>query len=415
MDVLFSPRQLSLVGRYTWRRHARAQLASGLAEGILGLATFAAMRSLGAPAWIAPAMVVLSQASWIASPMWEHAVARVAPNRAFRIFGAFSLVALACMALVHVEPTAQGNGYGIGDLGLFLGCYALCYAAFGGQIAQRGALIRANYQVINRGRVFGVLSVLSRGASIVSAKSAGFLLNSDPRWLRVVFPVAGVLVFLENATLSLIRWRRGGRVRAASAGFREAWKRSARLLRDDAAFRRYEIAWSLYGVGFLMSTPMIVVFGESDLQVSYNEWTWAQGVALPLAGILGTAPAGRLVDRLGPVRTTAVSYFLLVVFFALIPFATTPTHLIAGFALWGLSMAGVGIVWNLGPLAFAAEGDGRKYAAAHVALVGVRSVVGPPLGYLIAETISLRATFGVSAVMVAIAGVICWRVRAPGH
>jgi predicted MFS family arabinose efflux permease len=260
-----------------------------------------------------------------------------------------------------------------------------------------------------------VLSVVSRGASIASAKAAGFLLNADPRWLRVVFPVAGVLCFAENTVLSLIRWRRGGRTRTVGAGFREAWKRSARLLRDDAAFRRYEIAWSLYGVGFLMSTPMIVVFGESDLQVSYNEWTWAQGVAMPIAGILGTVPAGRLVDRLGPVRTTAVSYFLLTVFFALIPFAATATHLVAAFFVWGLAMAGVGIVWNLGPLSFAPEGEGRRYAAAHVALVGLRSVVGPPLGYLIAETVSLRATFVVSAVMVAAAGAICWRVRAPGH
>jgi len=413
--VLFSPRQLSRVGRYTWRRHARAQVAAGLAEGILGLASFAAMRSLGAPSWIAPAMVVLSQASWIASPMWEHAVARVPPNRAFRIFGAFALTALACMALVRVEPTAQGDGHGVGDLALFLGCYALCHVAFGGQIAQRGALIRSNYMALNRGRVFGVLSVISRSASIVSAKAAGMLLNADPRWLRLTFPLAGALVFLENATLSLIRWRRGGRTAVASAGFREAWKRSARLLRDDRAFRMYEIGWSLYGIGFLMSTPMIVVFGERGLQVSYNEWTWAQGVAMPVAGILATAPVGRLVDHIGPVRATAASWFLLTVFFALIPFATTAGHLIAGFALWGFAMAGVGVTWNLGPLAFAPEGDGRKYAAAHVALVGVRSVIGPPLGYLIAETVSLRAAFGVAAVLVFSAAVLCWRLRAPNH
>lgn len=411
----FHPRQLSRVGRYTWRRHARAQVASGLAEGILGLASFAAMRSLGAPSWIAPAMVVLSQASWMLSPMWEHAVAHTAPNRAFRIFGAFSLLALLGVAVVDVQPTARGNGYGVGDLYLFLACYALCYVSFGGQIAQRGALIRANYKAENRGRVFGMLSVVSRGAQIASAKAAGLVLNTDPRWLRVVFPLAGVLYFLENSLLSLIRWRRGGRTREPGPGFREAWKRSARLLRDDREFRMYQIAWSLYGIGFLASTPMIVVFGESDLQVSYNEWTWAQGVALPVAGIVGTIPAGRLVDRLGPVRTTALSYLVLTVFFVLIPFATSATHLIAGFTLWGLSMSGIGIVWNLGPLAFAREGEGRRYAAAHVALVGLRSVIGPALGYAIAETVSLRATFAVSAVMVFAAGLICWRIRAPGH
>ena len=410
-----SPRRLSRVGRYTWRLHWRASVASGLAEGILGLATFVAMRSLGAPIWIAPAMVVLSQASWIASPMWEHAVSRVPPHRAFRIFGLLAFAGLAAIAFVGVERTAGHDGYGTGDLTLFLGCFVLVHVVFGGQIAQRGALIRANYAVLNRGRVFGALSVVSRSASIASTKAAGALLNADPRWLRVVFPLAGLLYLAENATLSLVRWRRGGRTHGGGAGFREAWKRSARLLRDDPTFRRYELAWMLYGIGFLMGIPMVTVLGESVLQFSYNEWTWAQGAALPVATVVGTIPAGRLVDRVGAVRTTAFAYALLTAFFALLPFATTFGHVVAAFVLWGFAMAGIGIVWNLGPLAFAAEGEGRKYAAAHVALVGVRSVIGPPLGLLIAETVALRATFVVSACLIATAGVICWRLPAPSR
>ena len=334
-----APRNLSRVGRYTWRRHAPAQVATGLVQGLVGLASFAAMRSLGAPAWIAPAMVVISQASWMASPMWENVVARTGPQRAFRMFGALAMLTLLGIAFVDVQPTSRGDGHGVGDLTLFLVCYALCYVSVGGQIAQRGALIRTNYKVLNRGRVFGLLSLVARSAQIVSAKAAGFLLNMDPRWLRVVFPVAGLLYLVENVQLSRIRWRRGRAEHEPGSGFRASWARCVSLLRDDHQFRRYEIAWTLYGTGFLMSTPMIVVFGESDLQVSYNEWTWAQGVAMPVAGIIGTPFAGRLVDRLGPVRMTALSFVVLSLFFALIPFVTTAVELVAAFALMGFAMA----------------------------------------------------------------------------
>ncbi len=406
-------RRLDRVERYTWRRHWRAQVASGLGEGVLGLASFVALRSLGAPTWIAPLIVVLAQSPWMFSPMWEHAVARFEPHRAFRWFGAAFALPLVAIAFVSVTPGARGDGHGVGDVGLFLACYVVAQAVHGGDIAQRSALIRANYRERVRGSVFGALAVIARGASIASAKAAGVVLEADPRWLRVVFPVAGALSFGEQMLLSRIRWRRDGLRRAAQTaggGFREAWKRSVRLLRDDRDFRTYEIAWSLYGMGFLASTPMIVVFGERDLGASYATWTWAQGVSMPLAQIAATAPFGWLVDRVGAVRTTAFAYVLVTLFLASVPFVHTGPALVACFALWGVAMAGVNIVWNVGPLAFAPEGRGRHYAAAHVALVGLRSLLGPPLGYLLFQTVGMRATFALCAALVACGTVTAFRL-----
>ena len=405
---------LNRLERYTWRRHRPAQVFNGLEDGILGLASFVALRSLGAPAWIAPLMVVLAQAPWILSPMWEQAISRMPPHRAFRWFGVGLGLPLVAMALVGVTPTGD-EGHGSGDYVLFLALYVLAHLVIGGSIAQRGAMIRTNYRNEVRGSVFGLLQVLGQSASIATAKLSGALLNADPRFLRVLFPLAGVLGFLGQLRLSTIRWKRGGRTgrpREGGPGFREAWKRSARLLRDDRDFMVYQVAWSLYGMGFLMSTPMIVVFGESRLGLSYNDWTWAQGVAFPLASILAVAPVGRLVDRLGPVRMTALAFFLLVGFFAALPLVRTAPQVIAAFAFWGVAMAGVGIVWNVGPLAFAPEGRGRHYAAAHVAIVGVRSLLAPLLGYLVAELLSIEVLFLVTAALVLAGGVVAWRLHA---
>jgi len=43
------------------------------------------------------------------------------------------------------------------------------------------------------------------------------------------------------------------------------------------------------------------------------------------------------------------------------------------------------ILWNLGPIAFAREGEGMQYMAIHVALVGVRGLLGHPVGGVITE------------------------------
>ena len=47
-------------------------------------------------------------------------------------------------------------------------------------------------------------------------------------------------------------------------------------------------------------------------------------------------------------------------------------------------MTGVMILWNMGPVAFAREGEAMYYMAVHVFLVGIRGLIGHPIGGWIA-------------------------------
>lgn len=51
------------------------------------------------------------------------------------------------------------------------------------------------------------------------------------------------------------------------------------------------------------------------------------------------------------------------------------------FALFGVAMAFIHFVWNLGPVAFARNGNPLPYTSTHAALVGVRASVGFPLAF----------------------------------
>ena len=117
------------------------------------------------------------------------------------------------------------------------------------------------------------------------------------------------------------------------------------------------------------------------------------------------------VSRSPCVRTTALSFLLLVIFLGSVPLVSTATGLVIVFAVWGVAMAGVMVTWNLGPLHFAPEGQGSKYASVHVFLVGVRSTVAPMLGYAVAELLGLNMLFWLSAGLMATATVTVWMLR----
>jgi predicted MFS family arabinose efflux permease len=197
---------------------------------------------------------------------------------------------------------------------------------------------------------------------------------------------------------------------------RNAWRETFRILREDRAFRTYERAFMLYGLGFLSSVGLVVLYADERLGLSYDAFTSAQSVSFPLAQIAGAALLGRVSDRLGVVRTTAVSFAILAVFFALMPLVGSAAQLAAACLIWGVAMGGVNIGWSLGPLHFAPDGQAHMYGAVHFCLVGVRSLVGPFLGYMMRKQFGFGPAFALSAVLVTSAAATAWRLgRVPSR
>ena len=411
------PRGIPAVAAYTWQRQWRAEAFIGLCSGILGLASFVALRSLGAPTWVVPLITVAGQVPWILAPAWEPLFAKIHPQRAFLWLGVLSKGPLLLVALVEVTRTGA-QGHGSGDWRLFLTAVVLFYLVDGAYIPHRGALLRANFPTPVRGRMFGLLSTVALVASILANRGGGWLLDGDPAWLRVLFPVAAVCGIAGHVFLSRIRWKRDGEapasfgpgLRAGAAALAKAWRQAFVVLGKDRDFRAFEVGFMLYGFGLLMSTPLLIAYAEEHLRLSTNEFSWAQGTVQPLAHLGSVWLIGRLSDRLGLVRTTALSFLVLVAFFAAMPFVGSASGLIPLYAVLGVAMAGVNVGWNLGPLRFAPEGRSRTYTSVHVLLVGVRSGTAPLLGYALGSLTSYDVAFALSAALQAVAFATLWRL-----
>lgn len=398
LDLSVFPR----VARYTFRRQAPGQVAMGAMSGVVNsLAAFVAMRTLGAGPWVAPAFVVIGQFPWLFAPLWERRMTTSAPRRVFLKVGA--LATLPVLAIAFVDPQHGDAGPDPIWLTLFFAALALSYSVNGAYQVHRMALVRANYAASIRGRVFGVLYTLTAVAGIASSKAAGALLDQDPALLRVVFPAAALVGFLDAFLLSRIRWRgwkrqaRQARENPPSGGRGRRLVDSLKVLGRDRDFALFETAFMLYGFAFLMSKPMLAVFGERDLHASYAAWTWADGVASPLAMVVCLPLTGRLVDRIGITRTAAIAFGLLGTAMLSLAFVESTTGLVVSCAMFGAAMSGVNVAWTLGPLHFAKDGRTHAYTSVHVFLVGVRSVIAPGLGYAIASLTNVRVTFLVAA------------------
>jgi MFS family permease len=120
-------------------------------------------------------------------------------------------------------------------------------------------------------------------------------------------------------------------------------------------------------------------------------------------------PAGFLMDKIGAVRTTGLSFLFLMVYPILLIFADGPTALLVASVCYGLAHSGTSMGWMLGPVSLAPSPDKvPQYVAIHATLVGIRGKVFQFLGvglYMLVGKVShsMSAAFAVPFVLAAAA------------
>jgi hypothetical protein len=65
----------------------------------------------------------------------------------------------------------------------------------------------------------------------------------------------------------------------------------------------------------------------------------------------------------------------------------------------------------MGPILFAGNRDAAAYMGVHVTMVGIRGLIGNPLGLFFLETIGSRATFLVSGALFLIGSLLMARLQ----
>lgn len=312
---------------------------------------------------------------------------------------------------------------GAGSAVSFMAVIAAATFLYGAVVPAANALLQRNFSADERGRVLGFGIALQALTAIAVSLLVGRLYDWRPEAYRVVYPAAAACGFFSCLSLARVRFRSrpgehaesrlfgAGLGGALAAALRRPFAGALVLLREDRGFRRYEAGFMAYGLAWMMLQPTIPVFLVEKLQVAYSEVANARGLIYFTMIAALSHPFGRLLDRVGPIRVSRVAFTILAAFPLLLASAHGVGTAYLAFLVYGCGMAAVNLGWTTGPIHFAGARDSAGYMGAHVALVGVRAIVGGPFGiWLYRASGSPTATFALASGLFVVAALI----MAPG-
>jgi MFS family permease len=387
-----------------------------------------ARKTLGASQFQLVLLTMVPGSSWLLSLLFSQQFLDVDRRRLFLWAGLLGRLPLLLVGFIH----------GPWPFLALLVLHGLVQTAL---IPAQNSIYQQNYDPTSRGRLFGKASVWGGVATAVVGLGAGLLMDTPwaaAPWLagpgsyRWLYGLAGAAGLGACLVYGSIRLRGSGRpvprapieATVQVAGWADpilgvvhgSLRGAARAIRttlvEDAGFRRFEVALFVYGLGFMVMQPVFAVLFVDELHMDYKDAALAKGVVFYAVNIAAVGLAGRMYDRVGLERLGARATVVLALFAASLALVRTPFQAIAAFSLFGLGMAALNIVWSMGPIHYAPPGQAARYMSIHVALVGLRALIGNPLGGAVAEAFgSPRPTFVLGAALFGAATLLMMRAE----
>ncbi len=274
----------------------------------------------------------------------------------------------------------------VAGLAIFTVGTVLARMCWSGVITIRTAVWRANYPHADRARIAGKMATVQSLVLAATGFLIGNALDFSPSSFAYVFPVAAAFGLFGNTIYRKVRLRGQRRLaRAERDGRREERPTLSpmsvvRVLREDAAYRRFMTWMFIFGLGNLMISAPLAISLEEELGVSYLEGILVTTV-IPLAVMPLIIPLwARLLGRRHIIEFRAVHGWSFVVASGVL----TAAAFFESFALYclaaaflGVGFAGGVLAWNLGHHDFAPDHRDGQYMGVHVTLTGIRGIMAP--------------------------------------
>ena len=272
------------------------------------------------------------------------------------------------MALAFADPT----------LPAFLAGSMLATFSMAAIVPLMTQVFHENYPVAKRGTLFSRAFMVRIAVAVGFSYFGGWLLARDMshyRWLLAAFTLA-----LGGACFCLTRIP--SRPLAASESSHPL--RALRYIREDRLFRQLLISWMLMGFGNLITLPLRIEYLANPahgVSLSNDQIAFVTGVVPNLARLFITPLCGMAFDRMNffTLRATLNCGFAV----SILAFFTSNTMpgLILGAVIFGASVGGGDVAWNLWVTKLAPSNRVADYMSVHVSLTGFRGIVAPLVAF----------------------------------
>lgn len=389
--------------RYTAFFHLRAVAGQGAMMGVFFLYDIVLRKQMHASRWEILFAMLVPAIGQLVAVVWNPATSGGPISRhPFRWLG----VGVHSLLLL---PLLTGGGWSAGAFATLVGGVWLAQMLL---IPIQNGILARNYGEAARGMRFGRAVAVQSLFNVGTSVPVGLWLDHDPAAWPVAFGFAAVAGVYCYRQWSRLRRRRAV---AAAPGLVEHGSALA-VLKKDRTFFAFEGCFMVYGLGFLALQPVLPLFLVDEVGVSYSEVALARNAIFWSVIVLASPWMGRLGDRLGILRLGALGFAALALFPLTLWLLPDHRGLYIAYGLYGLAMCMINITWNLGPLTMARGRDPVPYLNAHVALVGVRAIVGMTAGTLVHRALGSGPVFlGVVALELCAAGLMLWLARTTGR
>lgn len=273
-------------------------------------------------------------------------------------------------------------------------------------------IVQTIYPKRYRGRSLSIVRVAMVLALLIATPVAGWSLDRFGH--QFTLPIAGAIGVVATLIFSRLRVEDGDTALVAERPRTSIWSIPGR----DRRFTIYLLAFSLYGLGFLMGFPLYTIVQVDRLQLSYTTIGYL-GLAQSLFWLLGNLYWGPLLDKRGGLWVLRANVGIALLVPLSYMWAPNAWFLLPAFVAHGIISAGVDLGVISTGIELAGPDSVAEYTALQATVIGARGMVGPFVGTaLVAAGLADRAVFAIGAGLIVgawllLGTVVVERRRAP--
>jgi Na+/melibiose symporter-like transporter len=399
---------LTLKEKVTLKYHIISAFLEGFAVGFLGLNEFIFLKSLDAPSYLLGVLFQISMVVMLFSVLFNQVIKRFRDKKKLYIISVW-LTRIPLALAVFFTPETRGEVF---FHYFFLSIY-LAYCFTTPLIMPIFSMIvKQNYRTENFGRLYSNVAVINKLAGLVTIFIFGFILDQHNFSFRYIYPVSAALSIISAYVFIKIPYKdktvhlKTSMTKSVANSFKEM----AAIVKTNKPYRDFETAFMFYGLAFMIFTPVMTIYFEKELNLSYSSVSFYKNQAT-LFSLLLLPFMGRYISRTDPRKFGSFTFLSLLIFILI--FSLTKfyqgyfdifniriyyTLFVAHFFL-AVFFASMLLLWDIGSTYFCKSEEVGSYQSIHITMTGFRGLFAPLIGVAIYSYIGYYSTFLIAAVI----------------
>ncbi len=402
---------LTPLEKKTFRLHIAYSSIEGIILGVLALNEFVFIKSLQGSSYQLGILFQFSVIVYLLLIVANEFLRRIRnKKKLLLITGIITRAPLFLLILFPKTPEMYTDGmiYHISFLAIFLVFYLSTPVVY----PLITLFLKSNYAHHHFGRLYGMATALNKLILILTTFVYGLLLDRNHYSFTYVFPVIAVLGIISIHLLSRMEYQAiiaDTPRQTFRRSIRESVNKMIRILQTNKPFWSFELAFMIYGFGYMISIALIILFYEDALNLNYSSVAFYRN-GYTILSILLLPFFGRMLGVMDPRKFGAFTFAAL--FLALL-FVILTQYIPASFEMWdiriyymliffmllfGIFDAMMALLWYIGSAYFCSREETADYQAVHLALTGIRGIFAPLVGVLFYEWIGFTGAFVIAMI-----------------